>query len=87
MYLMNNATKKTYVKADITLVDFSLSASIASSCVNIANIGSATTCTYTPTSGALAYFTGDIDQCQIKIKNEIDICYQVPTDDTKVFAS
>lgn len=84
---MKTMQKKPYVKADITLVDFSLSASIASSCVNIANIGSETTCTYTHTFGALAYFTGGIEQCQIKIDNEIDICYQVPTDDTKVFAS
>lgn len=81
MYLMKAMTKKPYVKADITLVDFSLSSGIASSCVNMANHGDSE-CTYT--SGGLAYFA---EHCDWVYDENKDLCYDVPTDDTRVFAS
>ncbi len=80
---MNTATKKPYVKADITLVDFSLSSSIASSCKVFADSDN------TYTFKGLAYFTSDNYACEVKFgkEDEAGICYHVPTDDTKVFAS
>lgn len=80
---MKTVTKKPYVKADITLVDFSLSSSIASSCT--LSVDSDKTYTF----NGLVYFTSEIEACEVKLgnKDEAGICYHVPTDDTKVFAS
>lgn len=80
---MNTVTKKPYVKADITLVDFSLSSSIASSCT----ISVQPDNTYYFDN--MTYFTSENEACRVKFKDSDDalICYHVPTDDTKVFAS
>lgn len=81
---MNNEIKKAYIKPDITLVDFSLSSSIASTCSKQA-LFAQDSCGVIEDNGWIVYADG-IDQCIIKA-DDSSLCYHVPTDDSRFFSS
>ncbi len=86
---MNNITKKAYVKPDVALVDFSLSSSIAANCKFDPMHGNATDCKSALDADGTPFFSMEIFTCEIHIdvSGKVDICYDVPTDDARVFAS
>ena len=83
---MNNITKKAYVKPDIALVDFSLSSSIAANCNHNPSHGNEVDCKTVADVDGLPIFGTTSFACEIYIDSGVDICYDVPTDDARVFA-
>lgn len=79
---MNNITKKAYVKPDIALVDFSLSSSIAAVCSK-EGLQSADACGAYEENGWTVYTT---DICDIDASDK-ELCYHVPTEDSRFFGS
>lgn len=84
---MNNITKKAYVKPDIALVDFSLASSIAANCNYDPLHGNQTDCKTALDIDGFPVFGMTTYDCKIKVDTATDLCYDVPTDDARVFAS
>ena len=76
--------KKRYQKPNISFVDFTLSSSIAETCVNQANYGSINTCTYED-NGWIIF--GNLNaECE-QVNQEEDLCYHNPTMYNNLFGS
>lgn len=75
--------KKVYVKPDAMLVDFSLTSSIAATCVFIGNQAEAKDCNYSDNGWNV--YSNENSTCVIKSDKEF--CYHVPFADTSIFGS
>lgn len=74
--------RKTYSKPCVEFVDFSLSGSIAASCVHQGTNTDSNTCGY-ESNGWLVYAQNSF--CDVGTDKEF--CYHVPTDDNSIFGS
>ena len=79
----NIMEKKTYSKPCVEFVDFSLTGSIAATCVYQGNNTDGNTCGYLD-NGWTVYAIGSV--CDIIVTNP-NFCYHVPTEDESVFSS
>ena len=78
----NTMQRKTYAKPCVEFVDFSLSGSIAASCVHQGTNTDGNTCGYED-NGWVMYAPDSV--CTFPVDEEF--CYHVPTVDTSVFGS
>ena len=79
-----NKIKKTYVKPEISFVDFTLSASIAGACTHEGNFDNGDSCRYE--DNGYFVFSEKNSGCDFTINNK-EFCYHVPTADTSIFNS
>ena len=79
----NIIEKKTYSKPCVGFVDFSLTGSIAATCVYVGTNTDGNTCGYLD-NGWTVYAIDGI--CDFVVTNP-NFCYHVPTEDTSVFSS
>lgn len=77
-----NKIKKTYVKPEISFVDFTLSASIAGACTHTGNFSNGAECYYED-NGFHVFAPKGV--CDFPVDEEF--CYHVPTEDTSIFNS
>lgn len=79
----NPVKRKAYSKPCVSLVNFSLTGSVASTCVYRGTNTDGNTCGYED-NGWILYAVDGV--CEIVVENP-DFCYHVPTADTSVFSS
>ena len=81
----NIIRKKAYSKPCVGLVDFSLTGSIAATCVHKGNNTDGNTCGYMD-NGYLVFSQGGV--CDFPV-DPVDnkFCYHVPTEDKSIFGS
>ena len=78
--------KKTYIKPEVYFEDFELSANIASGCATPTNHAMDECGSLVPGIGVM--FLDSVQQCVYKGQDgDQSICYQVPTDATRLFTS
>lgn len=75
--------KKAYSKPHVEFVDFSLSGSIAATCVHQGTQSDISTCGYVGDGGWIVYAQNSF--CDIGTDKEF--CYHVPTEDNSIFGS
>lgn len=78
----NSMEKKTYSKPCVGFVDFSLTGSIAATCVHKGNYDDGNSCSYYD-NGYNVFSPGG--SCDFPINK--DFCYHAPTEDSSVFSS
>ena len=78
----NIIRKKAYSKPCVGLVDFSLTGSIAATCVHEGNNTDGNTCGYMD-NGYFVFSPGGV--CGFPVDKEF--CYHAPTADTSIFSS
>ena len=79
----NIMEKKTYSKPCVGFVDFSLTGSIASTCVYEGTNTDGNTCGYTDSSGWIVYAQDSF----CGIGTDVEFCYHVPTEVSSIFSS
>ena len=78
--------KKTYVRPDAVLVDFSLSSSIAATCRYQATLSDPNTCDPYNVDNGWTVMASNSPICDFS-PSDPQFCYHVPTADTSVFSS
>ena len=79
--------KKNYSKPEIVFESFKLTTSIASNCDYNSNSGDKNTCSVDVGWGPSVFVSKPICSVESENGNEFEVCYDVPTDDTRVFGS
>ena len=79
----NIIRKKAYSKPCVGLVDFSLTGSIAATCVHKGNLSDGNTCYYEDND----YFVFSPYNGSCDFPTNKEFCYHVPTEDTSIFSS